>query len=136
MNSLSLLNVIYIYIYIAKPHTSIDLLAVMQNGYIEICALLGLYEEWNGNSVPFREDLLVPCSRVKQSNRLDSLTVEDGTDRCCSKIPKEHRSHLHHGGSQKSCKGVQYFRGDENIKPEVFMCCSKTKKLCGYYRQT
>jgi len=32
-------------IHIAKPQTCIDLLSVMQNGYIEICALLGLYEE-------------------------------------------------------------------------------------------
>jgi hypothetical protein len=33
------------YIFIAKPQTCIGLLAVMQNGYFEICALLGLYEE-------------------------------------------------------------------------------------------
>jgi hypothetical protein len=37
----SLLNVIHI----AEPQTCIDLLSVMQNGYIEFCALLAFYEE-------------------------------------------------------------------------------------------
>jgi len=74
--TVSLLSVIHT----AKPQTCINLLSVMQNGYIEICAPLGFYEEQNGNSVPFKDNLLVSCSRIKQSSILDSLPLEDVTD--------------------------------------------------------
>jgi hypothetical protein len=41
----------------------------------EICALLGYYSAYSGNSVPtFRDNLSVPFSRVKESKAL-----EDGT---------------------------------------------------------
>jgi hypothetical protein len=37
----------------------------------------------------FQDNLLVPCSRVKQSSRLDSLTLEDGTDMLSQNVSME-----------------------------------------------
>jgi len=45
----------------------------------EICALLGNYIMYSGNSLPkFRANLLVPSARVKKSKNF--MTLEDGTD--------------------------------------------------------
>jgi hypothetical protein len=52
----------------------------------EIRALLGCYAESNGNPLPtFRDNLLVPSSRVKkykkkEKDSLDFFSLEDGTD--------------------------------------------------------
>jgi hypothetical protein len=52
----------------------------------EICALLGYYTALSGSSVPtFRDNLSDPSSRAKKAMKkaffLDSLTLEEGTDR-------------------------------------------------------
>jgi hypothetical protein len=81
----------------------------------EICVLLGYYTALSGRSVPtFRDNLSVPWKVKKKTFFLDLLTLEDGPTGCpetsiqtyhstLRNIPEERRSHLHHGGSLKSC---------------------------------
>jgi hypothetical protein len=54
-----------------------------------ICALLEYYVPRSDNSLPtFRDNILVPSSRVKKSKK-DFFTLEDGTDRLSRKVCKE-----------------------------------------------
>jgi hypothetical protein len=54
----------------------------------EICALLGNYAAYSGNSSPtFQDNLSVPSSRVK--NLLGFSTLEDGTNSLSRNIGKE-----------------------------------------------
>jgi hypothetical protein len=60
----------------------------------EICAFLGYYAAWTGNSVQtFRDNLSVPSSRGRKSEEkaffLDFLTLEDRTDRLSRNVSTE-----------------------------------------------
>ena len=63
------------------------LLCVISGFHVEVdenCALLGYDAASSGNTLPtFRDNLLVPSSRVK------SKSLEDGTDRLSRSVGKE-----------------------------------------------
>jgi len=63
------------------------LLCVISGFHLEVdenCALLGYDAASSGNSLPtFRDDLLVPSSRVKSKN------LKDGTDKLFRNVGKE-----------------------------------------------
>jgi hypothetical protein len=81
---------------------------------IEICALLRYYTALSGSSVlTFRDNLLVPSSRVKKMGPIGCLeTSVQNYHSALHNIPEERRSHSHHGGSLKSrmvCIDTQNF---------------------------
>jgi len=66
-----------------------------RHGADELCALLGSYAPWIGNSVPaFRDNLSSPSSRVRLPKKnLDYLTSVDGTDRLSLNIGTDLATH-------------------------------------------
>ena len=61
---------------------SLGVISGFRHGADELCALLGSYAPWIGNSVPaFRDNLSIPSSRVRLPKKnLNHLAPVDGTD--------------------------------------------------------
>jgi hypothetical protein len=69
-------------IYASTSNHVFEVILGFRSDVDEICVLLGSYAASSGNPLPtFRDNLLVPSSRVKKSNAasLDFLALEDGT---------------------------------------------------------
>jgi hypothetical protein len=63
--------------YLIQTMTNLWVTSGFRRNIDDICALLGYYAAYSGNSVPtFRDNLSVASSRVK-----NSLALEDATDR-------------------------------------------------------
>jgi len=63
--------------YLIQTLTNLCVTSGFRLSVDDICAILGYYAAYSGNSLPkFRDNLLVPSSSVK-----NSLTLEDATDR-------------------------------------------------------
>jgi hypothetical protein len=83
----------------------------------EICAPLGYYAEYIGNSLPtFRDILSVPSSGVKKSKKfllgshrsffLDFLSLEDETDRLFRNVGKELPPYARNSPEERGCQVV------------------------------